>query len=168
MMNNIIIRPWKLSDAHPLAAIANNRNIFNNVRNSFPSPYTVMNAIQWISLQSDISPTLSFAIEYNGLLAGTIGCILKEDIYKKNVEIGYFIGEGFWKKGIATKAVELVVNYVQQQFDVNRIYAVVFESNAPSMRVLQKNGFYLESIRRKAAFKNGSFFDDYVWVKLLN
>jgi RimJ/RimL family protein N-acetyltransferase len=166
-MNNVLIRPWKLTDAQALASIANNRNIYNNVRNSFPSPYTVMNAIQWISLQTEIKPTLSFAIEFNGLLAGSIGCTLKEDIFKKNIEIGYFLGESFWNKGIATKAVELMLMHIKQYFDVTRIYGEVFEHNKASMRVLQKNGFYLESIRKKSSYKNGAFLNDYVWVKFI-
>lgn len=167
-MSSIHIRPWKLTDAQTLATIANNRNIYNNVRNSFPSPYTVINAMQWINLQRDTKPTVSFAIEFNGLLAGSIGCILKDDIYNKNIEIGYFLGEGFWNKGIATKAVDLMLQYIKQQFDVTRIYAEVFESNKASMRVLQKNGFYLESIRKKSAYKNGKYHNDYVWVKFLD
>jgi RimJ/RimL family protein N-acetyltransferase len=92
---------------------------------------------------------------------------LKDDVYKKTAEIGYFIAEEYWGKGAATEAIKQMVSYVQKEFDIVRIYAEVFEFNRASMKALEKNGFYLESIRKKAAFKNNMIVDDYVWVKLL-
>jgi RimJ/RimL family protein N-acetyltransferase len=100
-------------------------------------------------------------------VAGNIGCKLQEDVYRKSIEIGYFVGEEFWGKGIATEAIGLFVAYLITNFQPIRIYAEVFEHNKSSMKVLQKNGFYLESIRRKAAIKNNEVMDDYVWVKLV-
>jgi RimJ/RimL family protein N-acetyltransferase len=165
-MNNILLRPWQREDAKALAFIANNRNIYNNVRDLFPSPYTVMNALLWIEYQKEKSLHENFAIIYEGQIAGCISCIHKEDIYRKSAEIGYFIGEPFWNKGLATKAVGEMVSYITSTFAVVRIYAEVFEHNKASMRVLQKNGFYLEGIRRKAVIKNNVLLDDYIWVKL--
>lgn len=101
------------------------------------------------------------------MLAGSAGCLLKDDINRRSIEIGYFIGEDFWGKGIATEAVKLITDYAAKEFKPVRIYAEVFEHNKASMRVLQKNGFYLEGIYRKAVVKNDVVMDDYVWVKLL-
>ena len=61
-----------------------------------------------------------------------------------------------------------LVNHISTQFDVVRIYVEVFAYNKASMRVLEKNGFHLESIRKKAVFKNNCLYDDCVWVKLVN
>jgi RimJ/RimL family protein N-acetyltransferase len=97
---------------------------------------------------------------------GNIGAVLQDDVYRKTVEIGYFVGEPHWGKGIATKALALFVEYVEQKFSPLRIYAGVFAHNKASMEVLRKNGFYLESIKRKAAIKNGQVLDEYIWVKL--
>lgn len=166
-MNNISLRRWQREDAQALASIANNRNIWNNLRDQLPHPYTVMHAMQWITHCNEQNPAINFAIVHNNLLAGSIGCVPKEDVYRKNIEIGYFIGEQFQGKGIATEAVRILTDYIEKKFEVSRIYAEVFAHNKASMRVLQKNGFYLEGIRRKAVIKNNILLDDYVWVKLL-
>jgi RimJ/RimL family protein N-acetyltransferase len=93
--------------------------------------------------------------------------MLKEDISRRSVEIGYLVGEMFWGKGIATEAVKRLLQFIEQKLDMVRVFAHVFEHNTASMKVLRKNGFYLESIQRKAVVKNNQVMDDYVWVKLL-
>ena len=165
-MNNIVLRPWQKQDAQELASVANNKNIWNNVRDALPSPYTVMDALQWIAHVNDQNPVVHFAIVYKGRIAGSIGCVPKEDVARKTIEIGYFVGEPYWGKGIATEAVRLLVDFIVTRMDVIRIYAQVFAGNQSSMKVLQKNGFYLEAINRKAVVKNNTVMDDYVWVKL--
>lgn len=166
-MNDVVLRAWQKQDAQQLAAIANNRRIWNNVRDRLPSPYTVVDALQWIAHVNQQEPMVHFAIVYQGRVAGSIGCILKEDISRRSVEIGYLVGEMFWGKGIATEAVKRLLQFIEQKLDMVRVFAHVFEHNTASMKVLRKNGFYLESIQRKAVVKNNQVMDDYVWVKLL-
>ena len=166
-MSNIILRPWQKQDAQELASVANNRNIWNNVRDALPSPYTVMDAMQWISHVNSQSPVINFAIVCDGSVVGSIGCQPKEDVSRKNIEIGYFVGELYWGKGIATEAVKQLLDFIAMQMDVVRIEAHVFEQNKSSMKVLQKNGFYLEGIRRKAVLKNNECIDEYLLVKLI-
>jgi len=164
---NVTLREWKKSDAGTLAGIADNRKIWDNVRDQLPYPYTKKDAKKWLSLVKKQEKITTFCIEAEGEMAGSIGFTIKEDVYKRTAEVGYFISEKFWGKGIATDAIKLLVEYIQQNFDIVRIYAEVFEYNKASMRVLEKNGFYLECIRKKAALKNDVILDDYVWVKLL-
>ena len=159
------LRRWGMQDAQALAAVANNRNIWNQVRDFFPSPYAVSDAMQWIAKIAEQNPILNFAILADTEVVGGIGCILKEDVYRKNIEIGYFIGEPYWGKGIATEACKLICSYVEEKMDKLRIEAHTFEHNKASMRVLQKNGFYLEAIRQKAVIKNNILLDEYLWVK---
>jgi RimJ/RimL family protein N-acetyltransferase len=166
MPQNVIIRPWKPEDAGALAAICNSKKIWLNVRDRFPHPYTVANAIEWIGYTLSQKPIQNLAIVHNGQVAGAIGVTPKEDVYRKSIEIGYFLGEQFWGKGIATIAVDHLIHYIRDNFDVIRIYAEVFEHNDASMRVLQKNGFHLEGVRKKAVIKNNVVMDDYVWVRL--
>lgn len=163
----VILREWKKSDAGPLAKIANNKKIWDNVRDRLPFPYTKKDAKEWLSLVKKQETVTTFCLEADGQLAGSIGFTLKEDVYRKNAEIGYFVGEEYWGQGVATEAVRQLVDYMQKNFDLTRIYAEVFEYNKASMKVLEKNGFYLECIRKKAAIKNNVILDDYVWVKLL-
>ncbi len=107
------------------------------------------------------------AITVDGYIAGSIGILPKEDVYRKSLEIGYFLGENYWGKGIATIAVSLLLDYICNKFDVVRIYAEVFEHNTASMKVLEKNGFHLEGIREKSVVKNNVLMNDHVWVKFL-
>jgi [ribosomal protein S5]-alanine N-acetyltransferase len=163
----IIIRPWKKEDIHLLAAIANNINVWNNVRDRLPHPYTEKDAEAWINFTLSQNPLTHFAIEADDVPVGSIGFLLKDDVYKKNIEIGYFLGEPYWGKGIATEAVKQLVALLVADYDVIRIYAAVFENNKGSMRVLEKNGFELEAIHRKSVFKNNVLLDEYVWAKLI-
>lgn len=168
MSNEIKLRIWQKEDAQQLAVIANNKNIWNNVMDSFPSPYTVMDAIQWVNRESTAQPITKFAIEYNGKVAGGIGMMLGEDVYKCTIELGYFIGEPFWNLGIATKALEVIQTHIKNNFPhVVRVFARVYAHNKGSMRALQKAGFYLEGIQQKAIIKNNEVQDVYMWVKLM-
>lgn len=166
---NILLRPWNMNDQVPLAAIANNFNIWQNLRDRLPHPYTLDHAQEWILITSSMHPILHFCIEVDGIVAGSIGIDPQRDIHRNNMEIGYFLGEEFWSQGIATKAVEQLLQYIQKTFPhITRIYAPVFERNKASMRVLEKNGFHLESIMKKSAIKNNVVLDEHLWVKLLN
>jgi len=167
-MNSMVqIRPWKPEDAAPLAAICNNKKIWLNVRDTFPHPYTIGNAVEWIAFTLSQQPVTNMAVIYNGYIAGSIGVMTKEDVYRKSIEIGYFLGEQYWGKGIATIAVAQLLEFIKSNFNVIRIYAEVFGHNKASMKVLEKNGFHLEGIRKKAVIKNNVIMDDYVWVKFL-
>jgi RimJ/RimL family protein N-acetyltransferase len=164
----VVLRPWKKNDAPQLAVIANNRKIWDNLRDHIPYPYSLADAEKWIAHCKTQRPVLNFAVVYNSEIAGSIGCLNKGDVYRKNMEIGYFIGEKFWNLGIATEAVRILVDHITKEFDVIRLYAEVYAQNKASMQVLHNNGFYLESIRRKSVIKNNVVQDDYVWVKLLD
>ena len=165
-MTDLILRPWQKQDAQALAIIANNRNIWNSVRDFFPSPYTVADALQWITKAASQNPIQNFAIVWQQQIVGGCGCILNDDVYRKNIEIGYFIGETYWGKGFATEACRLLSSYIIEQMEMVRIEAHTFQNNKASMRVLQKNGFYLETIRQKAVLKNGKLLDEYCWIKM--
>lgn len=162
----VIIRQWNRSDLANLVLYANNVNVWNNLRNYFPYPYTEEHAVAWLETVIGAEPVSNFAIDVDGIAVGGIGVIFNADVYVKSAEISYWLGEPFWGKGISTEAVRQMVEYVLYYFDIVRLYAEVFETNKASMRVLEKNGFYLEGVRRKAVFKNNVLLDDYIWVKL--
>ena len=162
---NLILRPWNYGDVPELSQLADNIRIWNQVRDYFPHPYTVKKAQEWVSLQQGKKPVTNFAIDVDGRLVGGIGLLLKEDIYRCSLEIGYWIGEPYWGRGIATKAIEVLVAAAWTEYpEVVRIYAEVFPQNTGSCRALEKNGFQLESIRKQAVIKNGLIGDDMVWV----
>jgi RimJ/RimL family protein N-acetyltransferase len=166
-MQKINIRNWQISDAQALAAVANNRNVWNSIRNEFPSPYTVMDALAWIKHANEEKPVANFAIEIGNIVAGNISCTRHKDVYAKTVELGYLIGENYWGKGIATAAVALMLEAIQKNKEIVRIEAKIFGGNGASARVLEKNNFVLEGTRKNAIYKNGVIADEQVWVYLV-
>jgi RimJ/RimL family protein N-acetyltransferase len=162
----VLLRKWKRSDVEALAKIANNKNVSDNLRDIFPSPYKKKNAKEWIENVKTQASATNFCIEADGEVVGSIGFMLKEDVYRKNIEIGYFIGEEYWGKGIATEAIKQLLQHIEKNYNPVRIYAEVFEHNKASMKALEKNGFHMESIRKKSAIKNNVIMNDCVWVKL--
>ena len=165
--SNFTLRSFKNGDQESLVENANNIKIFNNVKDSFPYPYTPEDATWWIEFcqQSD-KPTTTFAIDTEGQVVGAIGIIIGSDVQRVTAEIGYWLGEKYWGKGIAVEALEKMTVYVFQNFpEIVRLWAAVFNYNKASMRVLEKAGYELEGIRKKAAIKNGVVIDEYVYVR---
>jgi len=155
----INLRNWQQQDIKSLVKNANNKKIWDNLRDDFPNPYTEMAAEQWINIANQSNPSTNFAIIYKEKAIGGIGIIVQSDVYRRNAEIGYWIGEGYWHKGFVTKALKAMVEYTFKTFDVDRIFAQVFESNIASKRVLEKAGFSFEARLRKSIVKNNQIQD---------
>jgi [ribosomal protein S5]-alanine N-acetyltransferase len=165
---NLILRGWKTEDADPLTRLANNIKIWSNVRDYFPYPYTEKDAREWLALNVGVEPVMNFVIEAEGEFAGSIGMVPQQDVHRCNMEIGYWLGEPYWGKGYATKAIELICEIIWRDYSsINRIVAEVFEHNTTSMKALEKNGFVLESIQKKGVIKNNVLLDSYLFVKFL-
>ena len=167
VFEGITLRPWSFKDADRLAIIANNRRIADNLRDGFPHPYTDTDARKWLDTVIPVNdPPKFFAIIYESNLAGSIGIMTKEDIYRKNIEIGYFLAEEYWGKGIITKAVKAATAYAFLKFDVVRVYAEPFADNPGSRRVLEKAGFKCEAIFKNYVIKNGVIKDSCIYSVL--
>lgn len=159
--DNIRLRELQPADNERLAELANNKKIWDNVRDFFPHPYTQKDANEFIGICAKENPKTTFAIEFHKELTGVAGLVLQTDIYRKSAEIGYWIGEPYWNKGIATSAVKLLVNYGFESLKLYRIFTGVFEYNKASQKVLEKCGFKHEGIFEKSVFKNNTIFDEY-------
>ena len=151
---NIILRSLTDDDATALAQLANNKKIYDNVRDALPHPYTLDDAIFFINLTKQENPQVSFAIEYEGVFCGMIGLIPQKDVYRLTAEIGYWLGEPFWGKGIITKAAAMVTDYGFNELGLIRIHTGIFEHNIASMKVLEKNGYKKECVFEKSVIKN--------------
>jgi RimJ/RimL family protein N-acetyltransferase len=164
---NFSLRPFKDGDESALVANANNIKIFNNVKDTFPHPYTHEDAVWWVNANKQTDkPVTCLAIEVDDEIVGAIGIILGSDVQRVTAEIGYWLGENYWGKGIVTEALKRMTDYAFVNFpELVRLWAGVFEYNKSSMRVLEKAGFALEGIRKKGAIKNGVVIDEYVFVK---
>ncbi|TAK53688.1 MAG: N-acetyltransferase [Bacteroidetes bacterium] len=158
------LREWREGDEESLVQNANNKKIWDNVRDLFPYPYTRENAEWWIKEGCKKEGAFSLAIEVHGNAVGGIGFVFKEDIYRRTMEIGYWLGEEHWGKGIMTDAVQGITEYGFANFDVCRIYAGVFDTNIGSIRVLEKAGYQLEARLRKNITKNEQPVDELIYV----
>jgi RimJ/RimL family protein N-acetyltransferase len=156
-----IIRKWRLSDASELAVNLSNKKVLNNLRDGLPYPYTVKDAEEYITnmLNSDNDNTFAFAIVSDDKVIGSIGVFRCENIHNRTAELGYYIGEPYWGKGIMTEAVRQTCEYVFAHSDILRIFAEPFADNIGSCRVLEKVGFRFEGLLRKNAVKNGEVLD---------
>ncbi len=161
----MLLRPWTLADLDSLVLNANNANVASTMMNVFPHPYSEENGKAFIAFASADTPTRMFAIELDGKAVGGIGLHPQQDIACKNMEIGYWIGQGYWGKGIITEAIKQMVEYGFKTYDITRIYGKTFGNNPASSRALEKAGFVLEARFEKTFFKNGEFVDELVYAR---
>ena len=165
---NCKIRRWELSDARDLATALSNKKIQDNLRDGLPYPYTEQDGKEFISamLAANENDTFAFAITVNGKVIGSIGAFCQGNIHRQTAELGYYIAEEYWGKGIMTEAVKQLCDYVFSNTDIIRIYAEPFAYNIGSCRVLEKAGFQYEGTLRSNALKNGNVFDMKMYSKL--
>lgn len=155
------IRKWKLSDAKDLAMALSNRKIQDNLRDGLPFPYTEQDGAEFISamLSTDEKETFAFAITEDDRAISSVGVFRQANIHRRTAELGYYIAEDYWGRGIMTEAVKQICAYVFEKSDIIRIYAEPFAYNAASCRVLEKVGFQYEGTLRSNAVKNGKVID---------
>lgn len=157
MTNNIRLRNWKAEDATQLTHIANNKKIWDNLRDAFPHPYSLQDAEIFINKMKDNNICLT--IEYDGKVAGSISYHSLEDVERVSAEVGYFIGEDFWGKGILVEALRLLAAKVFAETEILRLFAIPYSFNAASMRVLEKAGWRKVGILKSGAIKNEKIVD---------
>ena len=158
------LRPWALSDLDSLVRHANNPDIAKFMMDGFPHPYTEDNGKAFIAFATKDDPIHIFAIDVNDEAVGGIGIHPQADVQRKNAELGYWLAEPFWGKGIITNAIKQLVEFGFKTYDINRIFARPYGTNIGSQKVLEKAGFVLEGRFEKTIFKNGEFLDELVYA----
>ncbi|MCD6544132.1 MAG: GNAT family N-acetyltransferase [Flavobacteriaceae bacterium] len=158
------LRPWHINDLDNLVKHANNPNIAKYLTDGFPYPYLKANGEKFIKYATADNPVHIFAIDINGEAVGGIGIHPQTDIQKKNAELGYWLAEPFWGKGIMTKAIKQITDFAFSTFEINRIFARPFGNNPGSQKILEKNGFVLEARFNKTLIKNGQFLDELIYA----
>lgn len=155
------IRKWRIEDAADLASALSNKKVQDNLRDGLPYPYREQDGKEFIlgMLSADENDTFAFAITVNEKVIGSIGAFRQTNIHSKTAELGYYIAEEYWGKGIMTEAVKQLCSYVFSNSDMIRIYAEPFAYNIGSQRVLEKAGFQYEGTLRRNAVKNGKVLD---------
>ncbi len=158
-LTHCVVRSWRTADAESLANHANNRKIWINLRDAFPHPYTSHHARDFIRGVRQRQPETTFAVAVQDEAVGSIGFVLRPDVERVSAEIGYWLAEPFWGRGITTEALRAVTRHAIDVHGLTRIYAVPFAWNAASCRVLEKAGYVLEARLRKSAVKDGTIID---------
>jgi [ribosomal protein S5]-alanine N-acetyltransferase len=161
---DFLLRPWNTEDLDSLVLFANNEKIAKFMTDLFPHPYTIEKGREFIEYASKGNPVNILAIEVNGQAAGGIGIHPQQDMHRKNAELGYWLAEPYWGKGIITKAVVQMVDYGFKNWDIKRIFARPFGTNLASQKVLEKAGFVLEGRFEKTLFKKGEYIDELVYA----
>ncbi len=158
------LRPFNINDIESLVEYANNSKIAANLTNQFPHPYTRESGEAFIKMTTQQSPPTILAIEINGRASGGIGLHIQTDIHIKNAELGYWLAEPYWGKGIMTKAVKHMVNYGFKNLNITRIFARPFGTNIASQKVLKNAGFVLEGKFKDTIYKNGEYLDELIYA----
>jgi len=168
----IILRPPRASDAESIYTYAKDREVSRYMTVRFPYPYKRKDAEGFIKRvakewQEKNQKNTIFVIEHLGSkqVVGTIG-LKKIDTYNKNAELGYWVAKKYWRQGIASEAVKLILDYGFNELNLKRVYAGVFHPNTASQKLLEKIGFKHEGTLRKSARRSEQWFDR-LWFGLL-
>ena len=162
-LSKCVVRPMQFSDAVALAKHGNNPKVAINT--SLPSPMSIDTAQQWLKIRLEQSSRLFCAIEVDGAV-GAISLIFQSEPKHHSAEIGYWLGEEYWNKGIMTEAVQALTEYGFSERNLSRIYAHVFSWNTASMRVLEKGGYQREGWLRQSVVKDGKVVDEAFYARL--
>lgn len=166
IFRDYVIRDWSKEDAPSLVRYANNRKIWINLRDAFPHPYTLGDAEAFLSRATQNVPRTLFAIATDTEAIGSIALTPAQDVHGFTAELGYWLAEPFWGKGIMTEAVKALSEYAFKELGLHRIFAEPYTNNSASARVLDKAGFVLEGILKENAFKDGRFQDQFLYARL--
>jgi ribosomal-protein-alanine N-acetyltransferase len=160
------IRPWRSADTTALVKYADNRKIWLNMRDAFPHPYTETSASSFLEMARRQNPTTFFAIATQEEAIGGIGISLKQDVHRLTAEMGYWLAEPYWGKGLMTETVVKFTEYAFEYFQLLRIYAEPYANNVNSCRVLEKAGYVLEGRLRSSVIKDGQILDQFLYARI--
>ncbi len=158
-LESCVVRSWTTGDLASLVEHANNRKIWLNLRDRFPHPYTRKDGAAFLKHVRSGHPETSFAIDVDGVAVGGIGFSVQDDVERVSAEVGYWLGERYWGRGIASDALAAITPYALRQHQLTRLFALPFAHNAASCRVLEKCGYVLEARLRRSAIKDGVIQD---------
>ena len=165
-LGDLKVRSWRKDDLQALLRHANNAKIAANLRDQFPHPYTRRDGIDFLDFAHSQEPECSFAIEYGDEAVGGVGFLVGRDIARMSAEMGYWLSEEFWGRGIATRAVSAMSEWAFDNYKLARVFAMAFAHNTGSIRVLEKSGFVREGVMRRSAIKNGVILDQILFAKV--
>jgi RimJ/RimL family protein N-acetyltransferase len=162
----IRLRDYHSTDAPRLVELANNENVSRFLVYTFPYPYTMDDAVWWITTGSHCNGAKTKVIEYDGAFAGSVGVTPQVGWKSHTAEIGYWLGEEFWGRGIATQVMKQMTEEAFAEGALKKLFAPVMAPNLASARVLEKSGFHLEGVFKNEVIKNGQMYDIHHYARL--
>jgi RimJ/RimL family protein N-acetyltransferase len=165
LCGSCIIRSFTMDDVRTLPTHANDRDIWLNLRDRFPHPYTEGHARAYLEFLEVNPDHMTYAIEVDGEAAGSISLMPNHDVERVSVETGYWLGRRFWGRGIMTDAVRAMTDHAFANLEITRVYALPFAHNAASVRVLEKAGFTREGYLKRSVIKDGVVRDQHLFAK---
>lgn len=161
------VRHWRAADADSLVAHADNVKIAEHLRDRFPHPYTKSDARAFLAHSAAPGGReLNLAVEVEGQAAGAIGLNPGTDVERYSAEVGYWLGEVYWGRGIITEALVLLTEHAFARLNLLRLFALPFAANAASARVLEKAGYQKEGLLRASAVKFGRPRDQLLFSRI--
>ncbi|HEY0872752.1 MAG TPA: GNAT family protein [Vicinamibacterales bacterium] len=161
-----VVRPWRETDAASLVEHANNINVAKNLRDRFPHPYTRKNAQEFLRYAAASPDPSNLAIEVDGVAVGAIGYVPGTDVERFSAEVGYWLGEACWGRGIVSEAVVLLTEHAFTTLNLLRLFALPFADNLASARVLEKAGYVREALLRSSCVKYGEPRDQLLYARV--
>ena len=160
----------QLRDVHSndnllLVQYLNNENVTRYLSSKIPSPYSLEDAKWWIEVGSKDNAIVK-AITFNNTFCGVVGIYTQAFEYQHSAEIGYWIAEKYWNQGIGSHAVKQFVEFIFTSTEIKRLFNPVSEPNFPSIKVMEKAGFYREGILKQSVYKNGKYYDEHLYAKV--
>lgn len=159
-----VLRKFETGDTALIAQMANDRDVWLNLRDRFPHPYELAHGEAFVASAAAEDPPTNLAVCVDNRAVGSVGIILGKDIERVSAEIGYWIGKPYWGRGITSVALRSATEYAVKTFGLTRVFAIPFAHNLPSIRVLEKAGYVREGLMKQSAIKDGVVQDQYLYA----
>ncbi len=180
---DVTLRPWTLADAEALMRLGDDRDVWRNLRDKFPHPFTAPAADLWLAERIDDQDVTnwsrkSFAIWCHDGLTGGVHLRRRDDVHRICADLAFWVGRPFWGRGIAKAAVRAATAYAFDILLLERVQVFVFDWTAESTgategpgyaeaaRVLENAGYTLEGRLRHYTLKDGQYGDALLYARL--
>lgn len=163
---DVTLIPWTENNKPDLIRICNEVNR-RYLADRLPYPYTEQDADFWLGRvrKEDGISGIFRAICVDGRIVGNISVEQKTDVSRRDSEIGYLLVSPEWSRGIMTSAAGQICETAFRELDILRITGNVYSPNIASQRVLMKNGFVREGIKKNAICKGDHIYDLHIYGK---
>lgn len=165
-MGRIKLARWEKNEGEHFFRQSNDPVLYQNMSDNFPNDLANCKKMVDFFAESNDQQEYVRSIQIDQQIAGCIGAFFDSDIYRNNAEIAYWLGKDYRNRGIMSKVILDFTDELFLKTTVHRIYARPFAYNQASSKVLENTGFYCEGKMRESIFKDGKYFDSFLYSKI--